>query len=71
MSVNYEDHGYVVLDDCVCKAATAKAIRVYIPDAEETMWIPLSQVHDDSEVFESGTEGTLIITAWLADQKEI
>jgi hypothetical protein len=35
----------------------------------EEMWIPKSQIDDDSEVYEDGTEGTLIITQWLAAQK--
>jgi hypothetical protein len=32
-------------------------------------WVPKSQLHDDSEVFEVGGEGKLVVTRWLADQK--
>lgn len=44
-----------------------KAILCEI-DGEE-VWIPQSQIDEDSEVWESGQEGTLVITAWLAKQK--
>lgn len=33
------------------------------------MWIPKSQINDDSEVYAKDTEGTLIITEWIAAQK--
>lgn len=39
-------------------------------DGEEH-WIPKSQIDDDSEVYEEDTEGTLIVSQWLADQKGI
>ena len=35
----------------------------------EEHWIPKSQIHDDSEVYEDDTEGDLVISAWLAKQK--
>ena len=35
----------------------------------EEIWIPISQITDDSEVYKSGTSGTLIITDWLAAKK--
>lgn len=37
-------------------------------DGEE-IWIPKSQITDDSEVYETGTEGTLVVTEWIAEQK--
>ncbi|KKN72202.1 hypothetical protein LCGC14_0413390 [marine sediment metagenome] len=37
----------------------------------EEYWIPKSQIHDDSEVYEDGTEGDLVISAWLAKQKDL
>lgn len=37
-------------------------------DGDE-VWIPQSQIHDDSEVYEVGGEGKLVITTWLAEQK--
>ena len=39
-----------------------------IPDHGE-MWIPDSQIHDDSEVYREGDIGKLVITRWIAEQK--
>lgn len=49
--------------------ATEKAVLCEI-DGEEH-WIPRSQIDDDSEVYEKGHEGTLVITEWLAIQKDL
>lgn len=32
-------------------------------------WIPQSQIDDDSEVYDQGHEGTLIVSEWVATQK--
>lgn len=46
------------------------AILVTAPDfGDEKVWIPKSQITEDSEVFEMGTEGTLSVTEYLAEQK--
>jgi hypothetical protein len=37
-------------------------------DGEE-VWIPVSQIDDDSEIFEEGHEGKLVVSEWLATQK--
>ncbi len=62
---------HVSVQDVLCKHMTDKALLCVIHDEE--MWIPLSQVHDDSEVFNdtSACEGTLIITKWIAEQKNL
>ena len=52
-----------------CTKETAAAIFVEV-DGEE-MWIPKSQVDDDSEVYGAGHEGKLVITEWIAKQKGI
>lgn len=57
----------VRLDNCVAKHETEKALLVDI-DGEEK-WIPKSQIHDDSEVYENGHEGTLVITGWFAKKE--
>lgn len=46
---------------------TDRAILVDVGDDEQ--WIPKSQIHDDSEVYESGNAGTLIVSEWIAKQK--
>jgi hypothetical protein len=35
----------------------------------EEIWIPKSQIHEDSEVYAKGTDGDLIITEWIAGKK--
>lgn len=39
-----------------------------IIDGKE-VWIPQSVIHDDSDVYKMGTEGTLIIHEWFAIKK--
>lgn len=36
---------------------------------EREVWIPKSQITDDSTVNAKGDVGTLVITQWLADEK--
>ena len=52
-----------------CIKATDAALLCEI-DGEE-VWIPKSQVDDDSEVFddEDNAEGRLVVTEWIAIQK--
>ncbi len=33
------------------------------------VWIPQSQIDDNSEVYEPGTRGELVISQWFAEQK--
>jgi len=35
----------------------------------EEIWIPKSQIHDDSEIWKSGQDGALVITRWIARKK--
>lgn len=48
--------------------ASGKALLCVIEDDVE-VWIPQSQIHDDSEVYGEGHEGTLVITQWIAKKK--
>jgi hypothetical protein len=50
------------------EAESEKAILVEIED--EKVWVPKSQIHDDSEVYskKSGA-GELIVTRWWAEKK--
>lgn len=36
---------------------------------EGKKWIPKSQIQDDSEVYEKGGEGVLVVSSWLAQQE--
>ena len=46
---------------------TEAALLVEV-EGEEEIWIPKSQIHDDSEVYKMDTEGTLVIPLWLAEK---
>ena len=35
----------------------------------KTVWIPQSQIHDGSEVWKAGDQGTLVLTRWIAAKK--
>ena len=48
---------------------TAKALFITV-DGEKKV-VPKSQVHDDSEVWQTGDKGTMIMAKWLADKEEL
>lgn len=60
-----EPHG---IDDCEAIAATEKAIKVrgVHPNDDRSEWIPRSVIHDDSEVYEDGHRGKLVVRPWFA-----
>lgn len=53
--------------DAISIAETDSAVLCEI-DGEQ-IWIPKSQIDDDSEVWENGQEGVLVMTEWIAEQK--
>jgi len=57
----------VEFEDTHCIKDTDDAILVVVDDRQ--VWIPQSQVDDDSEVYEKGHSGTLVISEWIAIQK--
>lgn len=60
---------YVAIEKASAIRDTGKALIVLIE--EEEYVIPKSQIHDDSEVYEKGHEGKLIIPKWLAENEEL
>jgi hypothetical protein len=52
------------IEDCTAVGSTEKALRAIVHGT--AMWIPLSQIHDDSEVFEKNHTGTLAVKGWFA-----
>ena len=52
------------IENVTCLQDTDKAILVEI-DGEEH-WVPQSQVDADSEVYQKGDEGKLVISHWFA-----
>jgi len=57
----------VQIQNVTVKRDTEKALLVVIEGEE--FWIPKSQIDDDSEVYKADTEGTLVITEWIAKEK--
>lgn len=72
-TIHTEDDTGVAFENVRVVRATARALLVVI-DGEE-VWIPSSQIHDDSEVYLDenmaiqGSPGRLVITSWIATQK--
>lgn len=64
-----ENDPLVCCDGCVCHRDSGKALLVEFPEGS-TAWVPYSQIHDESEVFEeTATPGRLVIKRWLAEQR--
>jgi len=55
-------------ENVTVKRETTDALLVELEDGT-TKWIPKSAIADESEVYEMGTEGTLIIAQWLAEKE--
>lgn len=52
---------------CIAEKSTALALLCDFGDAK--VWIPRSQIDEDSEVLETGHKGVMIIPRWLANEK--
>jgi hypothetical protein len=49
---------------------SGKALLVEADELDAEEWIPKSQIHEDSEIFEDGQEdGELIVSTWLARER--
>jgi hypothetical protein len=59
---------WVHLDFRLIKKETADAFLVILEDGEEE-WIPRSQVSDPEDYAEGDTDGTISVTAWLAEKR--
>lgn len=57
------------IENARCIHDTGKAILVEAPDFDEPEWIPQYAVHEDSEVYKLGTEGTLVVNESWAEKK--
>jgi hypothetical protein len=55
------------IEDCEARVETDSALLIIIDGEEE--WVPKSVIHDDSEVYEEGGEGTLVVEDWFARKK--
>lgn len=59
-----------------CLAESAEAFQIELSDPEvialtgdRVHWIPKSQIHDDSEVYEVFGQGELVVREWFAEQR--
>lgn len=59
----------VSLGKARAKRWTAKAVLVILEDRDdEEKWIPISQIHDDSELYDTDNSvGRLVVNKWFAD----
>lgn len=62
------DDGFTFDEEVKCTKETSDAILVRWGLIDE-MWVPKSQVHEDSEVWKHGQEGTLVVSTWWAEQR--
>ena len=62
---DFEDK--VRVPDVIATKDSGKALLCKID--EEDVWIPHSQIDDESEVFKEGDTGTLVISLWIASKK--
>jgi hypothetical protein len=51
----------VEFEDCEATAETAAALLVVIPDFEDAIWIPKSQIDESSEVYREGSRGNMTV----------
>jgi hypothetical protein len=68
--LEFYDHSnqrLVCHDGVTCNKDTDKAILCELENSVE-FWIPKSMVDDESEVYEEGTSGVLVIKRWIAEQ---
>ncbi len=63
---DFDDKVYIDVDEVLKE--TDRAILCRLVDRSE-VWIPKSQIDDESEVNHETDSGTLVISQWLADEK--
>lgn len=71
-----EDQEATVIEDVECIRVSRMAILCRIPDDFEEggfreVWVPQSQITDDSEVWRIGDRGTLVVKAWFARKENL
>jgi hypothetical protein len=63
----------VSLGQATAKRDTGKALLVFVDELGRDVWIPLSQIHDDSEVFDAdeNSSGELVVSQWFAEKEKL
>lgn len=62
-----DEDKFVTIGDVQSLSESPRAVLVYAKGREH--WIPKSQIHDESEVYERDQWGDLIITKWIAKER--
>ena len=65
MRANGRDEDGVSFHDAKALVVTPKALLCRLADERE-VWVPLSVITDDSEVWRYGDEGELVVRSWFA-----
>lgn len=65
-----EEEEDVTLPNTVVLRESDKAIQVRLADGA-THWIPKTQIRETSEVQNDGDRGKLVVSAWIAEQKDL
>lgn len=60
----------VEFDGCIALSSTISALLIYTENYGD-LWIPISQIDITSDITKVGDRGTLIISEWLAIEKEL
>lgn len=55
-------------EDCLAIKKTPKALLVELPNGVLKL-VPDSQIDDDSEVWQVGDDGVLVVNEWWAEQE--
>lgn len=65
--MSLSDDRWVHISDVECEQESPKAILIHYEN--EDIWIPKIAIHEDSEVYEAGTTGTLIVAEYIASDR--
>lgn len=65
---DYDDDEKVAWEDCKCVGESEKAIKI-AGVKEQPAWFPKSVVHNDSECYKAGTDGTFVLKRWFAEKE--
>jgi len=68
MGFRAEDRAPVRIENCECVHATKDALKILV-NRRAWIWVPKEAVHEDSEVYDEGHKGVLVIPRRMARQK--
>jgi hypothetical protein len=59
------------MGDAEVKGHTELGLWVYVYDLDEKVFVPFTQIHDNSDIWEADSEpGELVVTTYLAEKRE-